>query len=55
MIEQGDFAARIRAYPNGANNLSFDWISAKYTYRMVYKQPTGPSSGAVDMLTEGLL
>ena len=52
VIEQGDTAARIRAYPNGANNLSFDWVSAKYTYRMVYKQPTGPSSGAVDMLTE---
>ncbi len=52
VIEQGDSAARIRAYPNGANNLSFDWVSAKYTYRMVYKQPTGPSSGAVDMLTE---
>ena len=52
VIEQGDFAARIRAYPNGANNLSFDWVSAKYTYRFVYKQPTGPSSGAIDMLTE---
>ena len=52
VIEQGDTAARIRAYPNGANNMSFDWISAKYTYRFVYKQPTGPSSGAVDMLTE---
>ncbi|MBR4501196.1 MAG: hypothetical protein IKP22_04830 [Clostridia bacterium] len=52
VIEQGDNAARIRAYPNGANNLNFDWVSAKYTYRMVYKQPTGPSSGAVDMLTE---
>ena len=52
VIEQGDNAARIRAYPNGANNLSFDWVSAKYTRRMVYKQPTGPSSGAVDMLTE---
>ena len=52
VIEQGDHAARIRAYPNGANNLNFDWVSAKYTYRMVYKQPTGPSSGAVDMLTE---
>ncbi len=52
VIEQGDHAARIRAYPNGATNLNFDWVSAKYTYRMVYKQPTGPSSGAVDMLTE---
>ena len=52
VIEKGDTAARIRAFPNGANNLSFDWISAKYTYRFVYKQPTGPSSGAVDMLTE---
>ncbi len=52
VIEEGDSAARIRAFPNGANNLSFDWVSAKYTYRMVYKQPTGPSSGAVDMLTE---
>ncbi len=52
VIEQGDNAARIRAYPNGANNLNFDWVSAKYTYRMVYKQLMGPSSGAVDMLTE---
>ncbi len=52
VIEEGDNAARIRAYPNGANNMSFDWVSAKYTYRFVYKQPTGPSSGAVDMLTE---
>lgn len=52
VIESGDNAARIRAFPNGANNLQFDWISAKYTYQMVYKQPTGPSSGAVDMLTE---
>ena len=52
VIEQGDTAARIRAYPNGANNLSFDWVSAKYAYRFVYKQPTGPSSGAIDMLTE---
>ena len=52
VIEEGDAAAQIRAYPNGAGNLDFDWISAKYTYRLVFNQPVGPSSGAILTRTE---
>lgn len=51
VIEQGDIAARIQAYPNGVR-MNFDWICAKYTYRIVFNQPMGPSSGAVPMRTE---
>lgn len=51
VIEEGDQAARIMAYPNGVRT-SFDWVAARYTYRMVYAQPTGPSSGTVSMRTE---
>lgn len=50
-IEEGDNAARIMAYPNGVRT-SFDWVGARYTYRWVYQQPTGPSSGTVSMRTE---
>lgn len=39
VIEEGDGAAVIRAYPNGVLT-SYDWIDAKFTYRMVYAQPT---------------
>lgn len=52
VIEEGDEAAQIRAYPNGAGNLDFDWVSAKYTYRLVFNQPVGPSSGAILTRTE---
>ena len=51
VIEGGDVGAQIMAYPNGVR-LDFDWICAKYTYRMVYAQPMGPSSGTVSMRTE---
>lgn len=39
VIEEGDSAAVIRAYPNGVLT-GYDWIDAKFTYRMVYAQPT---------------
>lgn len=52
VIESGDAAAQIRAYPNGAGNLDFDWISARYSYRQVFSQPVGPSSGAILTRTE---
>ena len=52
VIEQGDAAAQIRAYPNGAGNLDFDWVSARYSYRQVFSQPVGPSSGAILTRTE---
>ena len=47
VIEEGDIAARIQAYPNGVRNLPFDWVTAKYTYRFVFQQPMGPGSGNV--------
>lgn len=52
VIEQGDLAARIQAYPNGVRNLPFDWVTAKYTLRFVFNQPMGPSSGNVATRTE---
>ena len=52
VIEQGDIAARIQAYPNGVRNLPFDWVTAKYTLRFVFNQPMGPSSGNVATRTE---
>ena len=50
-IESGDAAARIMAYPNGVR-LKFDWVCAKYLYRMIYSQPTGPNSSTISMRTE---
>lgn len=50
-IENGDAAARIMAYPNGVI-MKFDWVCAKYQYRMVYSQPTGPNSSTISMRTE---
>lgn len=52
VVEEGDVSARILAYPNGATRLNYDWVCAKYTYRTVYAQPTGPSSGTISMRTE---
>ncbi len=51
VIGEGDVSARIQAYPNGVR-MNFDWICAKYTYRIVFNQPMGPSAGAVPMRTE---
>ena len=50
-IESGDAAARIMAYPNGVR-MKFDWVCAKYLYRMIYSQPTGPNSATISMRTE---
>ena len=50
-IEDGAAAARIMAYPNGVR-MKFDWICAKYLYRMIYSQPTGPNSSTISMKTE---
>ena len=50
-IEDGDAAARIMAYPNGVR-MKFDWVCAKYLYRMIYSQPTGPNSSTISMRTE---
>ncbi len=52
VIEQGDIAARIQAYPNGVRNLPFDWVTAKYTLRFVFNQPMGPGAGNVATRTE---
>lgn len=50
-IENGDASARIMAYPNGVR-MKFDWVCAKYLYRLVYSQPTGPNSSTISMRTE---
>jgi len=52
VIEEGDCAARITAYMNGAIYEKFNWVCARYVYRRVYQQPTGPSSGAISARTE---
>ena len=39
IIEEGDSAATIKAYPNGVVT-AYDWIGAQFTYRIVYAQPT---------------
>ncbi len=52
VIEEGDVSAAIQAYPNGVQRLKFDWITAKYTYRVVYAQQTGPNSGTINMRTD---
>lgn len=51
VIEEGEGAAEILAYPNGVRT-NYNWITAKFTYRMLYSQPTGPSSGAVEKITD---
>lgn len=52
VIEEGDISAMIQASMNGVSNMAFDWICAKYTYRLMYSQQTGPSSGTVNMRTQ---
>ncbi|MBQ3486328.1 MAG: hypothetical protein IJA77_12590 [Clostridia bacterium] len=46
VIEEGDYAANIMAYMNGNTVSNFDWICAKYTYRLVYNQPMGMNGSA---------
>lgn len=51
IIESGDTSATIQATMNGVGNMGFDWVSAMYTYRVVYPQSTGPGSGTLNMRT----
>jgi len=46
VIEEGDYSANILAYMNGNTVSNFDWICAKYTYRLVYNQPMGMNGSA---------
>ena len=46
VIEEGDYAANIMAYMNGNTVSNFDWVCAKYTYRLVYNQPMGMNGSA---------
>ena len=49
VIEQGDLGASIRAYPNGAVNLSYDRTSALYEYSYRFTQMMGAAAGAGGM------
>lgn len=51
VIESGDISATIQANLNGVGNMGFDWAGVQYTYRVVYPQSTGPSSGTINMRT----
>ena len=46
VIEEGDYSANIMAYMNGNTVSNFDWVCAKYTYRLVYNQPMGMNGSA---------
>ncbi|MDQ0257371.1 hypothetical protein J2S74_004829 [Evansella vedderi] len=46
IIEEGQFSARIEAYPSGAI-LPYNWITSKFIYRQVYNQPTSQDSGSM--------
>jgi hypothetical protein len=44
IIEEGDFNARIEAYPSGAVT-PYNWISSRFIYRQFYNQFTSKNSG----------
>ncbi len=46
IIEEGQFSARLEAYPNGAI-LPYNWITPKFIYRQVYNQPTSQDTGTM--------
>lgn len=46
IIEEGQYSARVEAYPNGAI-LPYNWITTKYIYRQVYNQPTSQDTGTM--------
>src|SRR5699024_54405 len=46
IIEEGEFSARLEAYPNGAI-LPYNWITPKFIYRQVYNQPTSQDTGTM--------
>lgn len=51
IIESGDAAAKIEAYPNGAYT-DYNWITSKFILRQVYVQPTSNAAGSITMLQE---
>ncbi|SDZ48197.1 hypothetical protein SAMN05421736_11433 [Evansella caseinilytica] len=46
IIEEGQYSAKIEAYPSGAI-LPYNWITSKFIYRQVYNQPTSQDSGTM--------
>ncbi|KAA0965611.1 hypothetical protein FQ087_04755 [Sporosarcina sp. ANT_H38] len=46
IIEEGQFSAKVEAYPSGAI-IPYNWITAKFIYRQVYNQPTSKDSGTM--------
>lgn len=46
IIEEGQYSAKLEAYPNGAI-LPYNWITSKFIYRQVYNQPTSQESGTM--------
>ncbi|WP_245308294.1 DUF5696 domain-containing protein [Halalkalibacter urbisdiaboli] len=46
IIEEGQYSAKIEAYPSGAV-LPYNWITSKFIYRQVYNQPTSQDSGTM--------
>jgi hypothetical protein len=46
IIEEGQYSAKIEAYPSGAI-LPYNWITSKFIYRQVYNQPTSQQSGTM--------
>lgn len=46
IIEEGQFSAKIEAYPSGAI-LPYNWITSKFIYRQVYNQPTSQDTGTM--------
>ena len=49
VIEEGDVAATIQAFPNGSVNLSYDRANAVYEYNYKFTQMMGSASGAGGM------
>jgi hypothetical protein len=46
IIEEGEFSAKIEAYPSGAI-LPYNWITSRFIYRQVYNQPTSQDTGSM--------
>jgi hypothetical protein len=46
VIEEGDYNAKIEAYPNGAI-LPYNWTTGKFIYRQFFNQSTSKNSGTM--------
>lgn len=51
VIEEGQYNARLLAYPNGVNT-DYNWITARYVYRENYIHLTSRTGGLVDHETD---